>query len=263
MEIRRRLVEPFYFPGNQVGCLLIHGFTGSPSEMRFLGDRLAAAGYTVLGIRLAGHGSTVEDMAAARWRDWVKDAASGVAELRRVCDRVIGIGLSMGGLLVLDLASKGELDALVTLNAPMVLQDWRTRLAVLYQPFRRFVRKPGRGSGAADRLEANNPERFAYDQVPVACLASLNRAIRSVSRRLGLVTCPALVMQSIHDATVDPVSAQIIKQCLSSVPVRESRWERSGHILTLGPEREAVALEITKFIGDLGYGPGGPPAARV
>ena len=44
--------EPFYFPGNSTGCLLIHGFTGAPMEMRPLGDFLAEKGYSVLGIRL-------------------------------------------------------------------------------------------------------------------------------------------------------------------------------------------------------------------
>ena len=66
---QRRLVEPFYFPGNRVGCLLIHGFSGSPSEMRFMGERLAKAGWTVSGILLSGHGTTPEQMAKTTWED--------------------------------------------------------------------------------------------------------------------------------------------------------------------------------------------------
>ena len=50
-----KTAEPFYFPGNSTGCLLIHGFTGTPKEMRPLGDFLADKGYSVLGIRLSGH----------------------------------------------------------------------------------------------------------------------------------------------------------------------------------------------------------------
>jgi carboxylesterase len=45
--------EPFYFPGGKTGCLLVHGFTGSPKEMRWMGEYLAGQGYTVLGVRLA------------------------------------------------------------------------------------------------------------------------------------------------------------------------------------------------------------------
>jgi carboxylesterase len=47
-----KTTEPFFFPGNDTGCLLIHGFTGAPTEMRPLGEFLAGKGYTVLGVRL-------------------------------------------------------------------------------------------------------------------------------------------------------------------------------------------------------------------
>ncbi|NTV37277.1 MAG: carboxylesterase, partial [Anaerolineaceae bacterium] len=50
--------EPFLLPGGKVGCLLIHGFTGTPKEMRWWGEDLAGRGYTVLAPRLAGHATT-------------------------------------------------------------------------------------------------------------------------------------------------------------------------------------------------------------
>jgi len=36
--------EPFYFPGNKIGCLLVHGFTGTPKEMRWMGEYLGSSG---------------------------------------------------------------------------------------------------------------------------------------------------------------------------------------------------------------------------
>ena len=54
--------EPFYFPGNSTGCLLIHGFTGAPTEMRPLGEYLAENGFSVLGVRLSGHGTRMADL---------------------------------------------------------------------------------------------------------------------------------------------------------------------------------------------------------
>jgi carboxylesterase len=46
--------EPFLLRGGPDGCLLVHGFTALPEEMRLLGDDLAQAGHTVLGIRPRG-----------------------------------------------------------------------------------------------------------------------------------------------------------------------------------------------------------------
>ena len=54
--------EPFFLPGRSEGVLLLHGFTGSPSEMKLYGAYLQQCGYTVLAIRLAGHGTSPEDL---------------------------------------------------------------------------------------------------------------------------------------------------------------------------------------------------------
>ena len=35
----------FYFEGSQTGCLLLHGFTGCPQNIRPLGDFLARRAY--------------------------------------------------------------------------------------------------------------------------------------------------------------------------------------------------------------------------
>ena len=62
VNLVRKGAEPFFYPGNETGCLLIHGFTASPQEMRGLGVHLAEQGYSVLGIRLFGHGTQENDM---------------------------------------------------------------------------------------------------------------------------------------------------------------------------------------------------------
>lgn len=297
LNVSARLTEPFHFPGNSTGLLLIHGFTGSPSELRFLGERLAAQGFTVKGILLAGHGTVPEELAKKRWEDWLNDAENGVTELRTICTKVLAIGLSMGGLLALELAARGLVDGVAALNAPMVLMDWRARLVGLAKPFVRFVEKsvPQQKASAADQAarrdsayqgeRANSSEqkagassetqsvgvnsanhdkgmslgmssanrgedleRFQYTRIPLAALDSLNKAIPRVRKRLGQITCPALVMQSTKDQTVAPKSAQILMEGLKNTNAELVYWRKSGHILTLGPEREAVALEITRFV---------------
>ncbi|WP_083236809.1 alpha/beta fold hydrolase [Desulfosporosinus sp. BG] len=246
VEPTKRLVEPFNFPGNHVGCLLIHGFSGSPSEMRLIGKRLATFGWSVLGIRLSGHGTTPEEMAKTRWEDWVKDAEAGVKELRKSCHTVIVVGLSMGGLLALHLATLGLIEGTVSMNAPMVLVNQQTRYVRLLRPFKAFVRKPKKHYlGSASQPEN---ERFVYERVPVDALISLNGAIRKVRRNLNKIKCPTLLMQSDKDLTVNPISVQIIKNELQQIKPEVLNWRKSGHILTLGPEREEVALKVHEFL---------------
>jgi len=62
--------EPFFFEGGEVRCLVCHGFTGTTQSMRFLGDFLSNAGrMTVVGPRLKGHSTSVEDMARSSAED--------------------------------------------------------------------------------------------------------------------------------------------------------------------------------------------------
>ncbi|RYG65174.1 esterase, partial [bacterium] len=63
--------DPFDLVGNDdIGVVLVHGFTGTPYEVRYLGDRLVEAGYTVRGLRLPGHGTSIADLDRTRWEDW-------------------------------------------------------------------------------------------------------------------------------------------------------------------------------------------------
>src|SRR5215831_10767847 len=84
-------------------CLLLHGFTGSPWDVRPLGERLAARGMFVRAIRLPGHGSTPAAMAAVSHRDWeqaTEDALRSLSSYRNV----FVAGLSVGALLAVLLA---------------------------------------------------------------------------------------------------------------------------------------------------------------
>src|SRR5512138_404096 len=91
--------EPFLLLGEapKPACLLIHGFTGTPKEMRWLGEFLNSHGYTCLGIRLTGHATDPQDMIRSNWTDWTACVEDGYQLLRCLSERIILVGLSMGG----------------------------------------------------------------------------------------------------------------------------------------------------------------------
>ena len=89
--------EPFFFPGDRSkpACLLIHGFTGTPKEMRWMGEFLNERGYTCLGVRLAGHATVPEDMIRSNWTDWSASVEDGYSTLRSITVNLFLVGLSM------------------------------------------------------------------------------------------------------------------------------------------------------------------------
>src|SRR5437870_5438651 len=116
--------EGFALAGSRpLGCLLIHGFTATPDEMRPLGEALAARGFPVRAVRLAGHGTRVADLAATRWAEWFASVAEGADRLRRDVPALAVAGMSLGALLALHLAATrpSEVSALVLCGTPLEL----------------------------------------------------------------------------------------------------------------------------------------------
>jgi len=91
--------EPFFMPGGNTGCVLVHGFTGTPKEMRLMGEYLSEQGLTVLGIRLPGHATDLPDMIRVKWKDWLAAVEDGINILSNCCENIFVAGLSMGGIL--------------------------------------------------------------------------------------------------------------------------------------------------------------------
>jgi len=75
-------------------CLLIHGFVGTPAELRGLGEALAEQGIRAHGIVLPGHEGNPEGLVNIGWKQWLAFAEQGLAELASY-PHVFLAGLSM------------------------------------------------------------------------------------------------------------------------------------------------------------------------
>ena len=147
-------LEPFSMgPENAaVVCLLIHGFSGSPPEMRWLGEYLAAKGVHVEGVRLAGHGTAPEELSDLTWRDWVRSAEEGLERIKREGRRIVLVGFSMGGLLALRLClANPEVAGVVTISSPISFRDPRIHLIPAVRHVVRWHRVRGRATAQTHR----------------------------------------------------------------------------------------------------------------
>ncbi|MGH7925000.1 MAG: alpha/beta hydrolase, partial [Candidatus Binatus sp.] len=109
----------FFLPGAGVSALLIHGLTGTPYEMRYLGEQLAARGVRVHGVKLAGHAGMPEELGEAGYDNWYESVVNGLEELRQYGEPNVVVGLSMGAVLAARLAAdQGESIAGLAMLAP-------------------------------------------------------------------------------------------------------------------------------------------------
>lgn len=246
MEYFHRYAQAFDYEGGAEGCLLIHGFTGTPAHMRLLGESLHKKGYRVKGILLKGHGTKIVDMEKVTWQDWLQDAVAGYEALRKTCSKVYVMGLSMGGVLSLLLAEQYPVDKVVPIAAPVRIYDRKAYGAPLLKHFQRF-RKWG-GSGDGSTAEEFTDYKLGYDGFSVEALCHLLKLMKLGEKNLHQIQCPTLIIQSKTDETVKPVSAQIIYDKIRA-PQKEILWlERSKHVCTIGPERELIHERIQEFL---------------
>jgi carboxylesterase len=240
--------QAFDFDGDRpVGVVLQHGFTGSPWEVRYLGERLATAGFSVTGPLLPGHGTSVDDLDATPWQAWVEHVERAVDAMAKRCDRVAIVGQSLGGLLALHVASRRpELVCVASLAAPLWLDGISGRVARWAAagkiPFKAIPK-----FGGSDVLDARaRSENPCYPAIPMKALGQLVAFMEVVDASLARVTQPTLVIHARQDHTAPVACASRIADATKAERLRI--LPRSFHLIAVDVERDIVAAEVTQFV---------------
>jgi carboxylesterase len=237
--------EPMSHVGTlPAGALVIHGFTGNPGSMRIIADAFAAAGYHVEMPLLAGHGTSVDDMVPTRWADWAADAEAAYQRLARRADKVVVIGLSMGGALTLRIgADHADVAGLVCINPAAQPQGDETVAMLVGLADSGTETMPAIGSDIADPDSSES----AYDATPVRALASLLAdGIAPLSAQYPAMRVPLLLMNSPQDHVVQPEQAEYLAATYGG-PVERITLERSYHVATQDYDKDLIVAEALAF----------------
>lgn len=234
--------EPFFFQGNDVGVLLIHGFTGSTQSMRSVGERIAQAGYTVLAPRLTGHGTSPEDMALANYQDWMNDVESALATLKQRTDKLFVMGLSMGGALTCYLAEKHpELLGIMPINAAI---DMPVLQAIYDEQYgkQEFI------AGIGSDIKKEGVIELAYERTPVKSMGDIIALMAIVRENLPNITAPTLIFSSTIDHVVPPSNSHEIFERISSADKQLIELRESYHVATLDNDLPLIVEEALVFM---------------
>jgi len=243
----------FFFPGAGVSALLVHGLSGTPYEMRWLGEQLAAAGIRVRGVRLNGHAGSPEDLGTSTYDNWYESVVQGLEDLRRYGDPNVVVGLSAGAVLAARLAvDQGEAIAGVAMLAPAFFLSWTATITL------GAVRKLGslanyvylrNDSGSDIHDAAARGIHPTMRLLPLSAPINLLDLSKIVRRRLERLTQPALVIYSRQDHTC-PMGRNrtFVTRHLGTAERREVVLEESYHVITVDNEKHQVAAEVRTFV---------------
>ncbi len=238
--------EPSLLRGGPTACLLLHGFTTNPEEMQFLADDLHGRGYTVLNVRLAGHGTHPRDLRRTRWTDWLLSVEDGLDLLRGLSERTVLIGQSMGGMIALTAAAQYPVAGVAALSTPYFgfppVQALTAHLlgALGMTAHKRVKEHPELGQ----RREADYP---AYARYPVRIVVELARLQKAMRESLPLIKAPALVVQS-HQDMGGMDDLERIYAALGSA-VKEKLWlDGFDHSVVRDEKRQVIFDAIGEFL---------------
>lgn len=257
----------FLLDGGRPAALLVHGYPGTPYEMRPLAEALHERGWTCRGILLPGFGAQIESLPQRRWTEWREAVLEALSDLRRDHAPLLLVGHSMGAAVSLTAAIRSPVDGLVLL-APF----WRTRgplwalLPVLkhlfprVKPFRMMkteIDDPRLLENIRDFLpevDLNDPQTIAAIrefEVPVGMFDELRQVGRAGWRAAPKVTCPTLVLQGTEDATVHPADTRRLARRIRG-PVSR-REVRAAHELVFAesPAFPQVREAVVEFAAQM------------
>ena len=240
---------PVFMPGHRPeAVLLLHGFTGVVGEMRYLGGRLNEAGFTVSIPRLPGHGTGRDDFRSSDRGDWLRRSVDAYLDLRSRFEQVYVAGLSMGGLLTIELAARFPIPR-IALAAPAVTNSDRR---IFLTPLLRFFIKKTASSYTEEESDpdravlADEYWRWRYPQQVYELLRLQLRARHLLPR----VEADSMIIVSRQDRTVPMKAADIIEKKIAAGKIRRVVLQESSHVVVDGVEKARVADEVISWFSD-------------
>jgi carboxylesterase len=260
----------FFMPGGEDAVLLIHGLTGTPTEMRAIAKRLSTRGFTVICPQLAGHCGSTSVLKQSRWHDWYDSIDRAFEALRETHDRVFVTGMSMGALIALRLAEqKGDrVSGLGLLSATFFYDGWnipkmRRRLllpVVLYSPLRYVVswretapygikceRTRAAVHTALSNRDAKAAEQVGIFRTPAVTIHESIRLIRAARKALPGVSVPVLVVHSTEDDMASIKNAHYVIDRIASDTVETYFVDDTYHVLSMDKRKHDIANRLADF----------------
>jgi carboxylesterase len=223
-----------------IGCVILHGFTGSPYEVEPLADHLEQFGWKVSVPTLPGHGPNRDEMKKVTWKDWVQAAEKEVSKMIQECSVVYLIGFSMGGLIAAHLATKYPITKLVLLSACVYYVNPQQIFHNMAEAI-----KSNFSSGGKELLKKYMERSLS---TPIRAVIHFRRLVKVLKPDLSKISVPTLILQGECDDIVEPRSATYIYEQIKS-PVKELYFlPRSKHVICRDCEGEEVIQLVDQFL---------------
>ena len=240
------IFHPTSHPADSHAILLLHGFTGTPQDLKKLITFLKNRGFACCAPIYHGHGMGAEAIVHSSVDLWWQDAVNALEFLQSYqYGKISIIGHSMGGVFALRLAQQNALTSVTTLCAPIqkrLVDDLQRRLISYAEEYKKFEQKP------AFQIEQ---EVAAFEQSDFSLLEDLSQFTQTTGQNLAQINCPLQVLQGELDDVCYQESAQIIYDQAGSAVKEIKNYPNSGHMLMQEADHQQVFRDIVRFLASI------------
>jgi carboxylesterase len=208
-----------------------------------LGQQIHQAKFTVLGIKLSGHGTNVEEFSKTDEHDWIKSAVDGYKRLAKIFKSIYVIGHSMGGLLAMYIAENYPVEKLILLAPALSYRHRYTLLAGVFSLIIKDYAWP-----IVDKPPDEAKYLLQYPRFPMKSVHYMNRLQKLVRKHINRITAETLLILARNDTLVHPRTKLILGKKLTSPPMAVIFLQKSGHSVAVECEKETVFKECINFL---------------
>ena len=236
-----------FFPAEKKhGVLLLHGFSASPQEFRFVIPLLKENNIPFYAPRLTGFGiADVTTLQTVKAVQWLRDALDAYDLLSQQVEEVGVIGHSMGGLLAALLSQQRTVSKLI-LSAPYLVENENhsVKKKLLKLPGVLCVMSLFMPVVKKSTFEQNS-DRFVYHAVPIQSI----KALWDLHGYLDYAKMKKeifLLAGSLDNTTNNRLNKEILSR--ENISFKKYEFEKSGHNILEDVEREEVAQKIIEIL---------------
>ncbi len=256
-DSERKPGAPYLLHGStrKIGVVLVHSYLAVPQEVRQLAEYLNQQGLWVYAPRLAGHGTSPEDLSGRSYQEWQLSVEKGYAIMSSICDKVVLGGVSIGGCLAFDLAARlQKIAGIFAVCPPLRLKDYSTNFMPGLDVWNRILAKIKRNSLEDDFFDFSSENPYVnYDKNPVLGVKEVGNFLDNLKTKLGDVSHPSLILHADKDPVVDSSGSKMIYDELGSPNKDYVLINYDRHVIISGEKSEKVQRLIGNFVRDVSY----------
>ncbi len=228
------------------GILLLHGFSASPQEFRFIIPLLKQKNMPFYAPRLTGFGvANIVTLKSVKAVQWLRDSLDAYDLLKQQVDEITIVGHSMGGLLAALVSQQREVKKLV-LSAPYLVENenhsFRKKLLktpgvlCIMSLFLPVVKKSS--------IDWNS-DRFVYHAVPLQSIKAL-WDLHELLDYQKIKKDIYLLAGTLDNTSNNRMNSSILNE--KNISFKKFEFSKSGHNIFEDVERETVAQKVIEIL---------------